>query len=562
MNTVPTGTSAPPATNRVTEGLRASQAFPVRTRKSESNLTDINVTLWARLLEGYEDKEFVVAGLTSGFGLGYQGNEECTEARNARSVALNPGAAKAKIDAELSLGRLAGPFPAPPFGSFKCSPLSLREKSTPGRYRLLHDLSFPYNEHSVNGNIPDEWAKVSYSTVKDAVDVIISLPSAVVAKADLKDAYRQIPISPDSYWLVCFSLEGSFYYDRRLPMGARSSCFIFERLTDSLVFILKNTFKVKHVVKLLDDFLFIGESFPECEAALNAFELLCEKLRLPLAKEKTIRPCTQVTFLGVELDTQKNEARLPLDKLTAYAGEARVMRSRQSCSQRELKSLIGRLQFATCIIQGGRCFLRRLHDQLFGPYKPNKRVWISSSMKEDLRVWETFLRNYNGRALLSYSARNVPASISISTDASLKGYGGHWGAKFVIGEFPANWKHLGIEALEMYAVLATFGAFAKSLRDRVVLLHCDNEALVHCLNKLTSKNKNVMSFLRPFVILLMSNNISLRCIHIRSEDNSVSDSLSRLQIARSRILLPTLARSPTRVPDALLPKNWIGSSPH
>ena len=182
-------------------------------------------------------------------------------------------------------------------------------------------------------------------------------------------------------------------------------------------------------------------------------------------------------------------------------------------------------------------------------------------MKEDLRVWDTFLRNYNGRALLSYSPRLTPASISIATDASLKGYGGHWGAKFIMGEFPAAWKHLGIEALEMYAVLATLGTFAGNLRNRVVLLHCDNEALVHCLNKLTSKNKNVMSFLRPFVLLLMSYNISLRCIYVRSEDNSVSDSLSRLQIARSRTLVPTLDRSPTRVPDALLPKNWTASSP-
>ena len=80
-------------------------------------------------------------------------------------------------------------------------------------------------------------------------------------------------------------------------------------------------FKISNVVKLLDDFLFIGSSVLECEAALSAFELLCEKLRLPLAMEKTIRPRARVTFLGVELDTQQNEARLPLIKLEAYIGE-------------------------------------------------------------------------------------------------------------------------------------------------------------------------------------------------------------------------------------------------
>ena len=191
-------------------------------------------------------------------------------------------------------------------------------------------------------------------------------------------------------------------------------------------------------MKLLEDFLFIGCSYSECEAALRAFELLCEKLRLPLVKEKTIRPCKKVSFLGVELDTQQNEARLPLDKLEAYAGEVRSMRERRSCSQRELKSLIGRLQFATCVVQGGRCFIRRLHDKLRGPYKPNRRVWISSAMKQDLRIWETFLRNFNGKALLNFSPRLPPASVSIATDASLIGYGGHWGAKFITGQVPPS----------------------------------------------------------------------------------------------------------------------------
>ena len=63
--------------------------------------------------------------------------------------------------------------------------------------------------------------------------------------------------------------------------------------------------------------------------------------------------------------------------------------------------------------------------------------------------------------MLRYSKEVCPVSVTIATDASLAGYGGHWGAKFITGEFPANWGFLNIEALEMYAVLALLGTFAE-----------------------------------------------------------------------------------------------------
>ena len=146
--------------------------------------------------------------MSEGFDLGYEGNSVCTLAKNAKSVLANPEAAREKVESELRQDRLAGPFSSPPFEVYKCTPLSLREKSSPGKFRLLHDLSFPYNEHSVNGNIPDEKARLAYATVKT---LATSSPACnpFKAKADLKEAYHQIPISRSSIWLVCFSQKGS-----------------------------------------------------------------------------------------------------------------------------------------------------------------------------------------------------------------------------------------------------------------------------------------------------------------------------------------------------------------
>ena len=95
---------------------------------------------------------------------------------------------------------MAGPFPSPPFHPFHTSPLNIREKKTHGRYRLIHDLSFPYNDNSINHNIPDNSKKVKYATVNDAIELLLAQPhGAFSCKTDIADAFRLIPISPNDY---------------------------------------------------------------------------------------------------------------------------------------------------------------------------------------------------------------------------------------------------------------------------------------------------------------------------------------------------------------------------
>ena len=66
----------------------------------------------------------------------------------------------------------------------------------------------------------------------------------------------------------------------------------------------------------LDDFLFIGEpESRECADALRTAEEVCAWLGIPLAWEKLEGPACVLGFLGVELDTNRMELRLPREKL-------------------------------------------------------------------------------------------------------------------------------------------------------------------------------------------------------------------------------------------------------
>lgn len=101
-----------------------------------------------------------------------------------------------KLHNEIKLGRIAGPFVSQPFSAVQISPLSLHEKKVKGNYRLLHNLSFPYDNTSINSNIPEEAKTVRYSSIRNAIHTLLHLPThARTAKTDIEDAYRLIPVT-------------------------------------------------------------------------------------------------------------------------------------------------------------------------------------------------------------------------------------------------------------------------------------------------------------------------------------------------------------------------------
>ena len=109
-------------------------------------------------------------------------------------------------------------------------------------------------------------------------------------------------------------------------------------------------------------------------------------------------------------------------------------------------------------------------------------------------------------------------------------FGGFWVQQCIAGCFPQSWQGLDIQALELYPILALVGTFAEQMQDSVVAVWCDNLPLVHCINKLSSKNKSVMLLMRPLVLYLLSHNITLRAAYLSSKDNSFCDTLSRKQV--------------------------------
>ena len=58
--------------------------------------------------------------------------------------------------------------------------------------------------------------------------------SALLAKVNLKHAFRLCPARHQAWPLLCYSWRGQFYFDLRLPFGTRLSPALFNRIADGI----------------------------------------------------------------------------------------------------------------------------------------------------------------------------------------------------------------------------------------------------------------------------------------------------------------------------------------
>ena len=70
-------------------------------------------------------------------------------------------------------------------------------KGKSGKWRLIIDLSSPVGR-SVNDGIDPEWCSMKYISVDDAAEAIRQMGrGAFLAKVDIKQAYRMVPVHRD-----------------------------------------------------------------------------------------------------------------------------------------------------------------------------------------------------------------------------------------------------------------------------------------------------------------------------------------------------------------------------
>ena len=121
-------------------------------------------------------------------------------------------------------------------------------------------------------------------------------------------------------------------------------------------------------------------SHDKCKADLSNFFSMCEFLGVPIAHEKTLGPHTTLQFAGIELDSLRQEVRLPSEKIHKCRTLLHQFAQKRSVTLRELQSLIGLLNFCCSVVTPGRTFLRRLRDLTAGVTLPHHYIRLNTEL--------------------------------------------------------------------------------------------------------------------------------------------------------------------------------------
>ena len=329
--------------------------------------------------------------------MGYRGSHGPRPASNLRSALARPVVIQAYLDAECSAGHTAGPFPSPPLPDFVVNPLGAVPKKS-GKWRLIMYLSHPPGT-SVNDGIDNSVFPLRYSTVFEAMDVVMQLgQGAMMAKIDIKSAFRLCPVHLSDHHLLGMKWTGQFFFDRVLPFGLRSAPFIFNCLAEAIEWTARQG-GVTQVLHYLDDFFVAGApGSDQCTRHLHTLTSLCDHLRVPLAVEKREGPTTCLEYLGILLDSEALEARLPQDKLDDIYQTLRCWSTRTRCRKQELLSLIGTLSFAAKVVPAGRTFLRRMINTSSSVQGLQDTIGLTEAFRLDLAWWQALATPWNGRS--------------------------------------------------------------------------------------------------------------------------------------------------------------------
>ena len=476
--------------------------------------------------------------------------------KNLLSALKQPEVVDTLIQTELDNDFLQGPFDHPPFQKFRVSPIGIAEGKYSGKKRLIVDLSSPHDDQkheSINSLIDKDMCSLSYVKIDDAIKAIKNQgKGAILCKTDISNAFKLLPIKPEQMPFFMIKWRESYYVYTRLVFGCRSSPKIFDNLSQAICWIAENNYGVSIIFHLLDDFLTVQSPDSDGYRTMALLTHIFGKIQVPLSKSKTVGPTSVLEYLGIVLDSERMEARLPRDKIQRIIEFITKLLNRKSCTKRELLQLLGHFNFASRVIAPGRSFVSYLINISTSAKKLHHYIHLSKACKEDLLMWLHFLEKWNGISMFYEDKYCTSEAMKLFTDASSKlGFSAYFNGQWFCESWPNNMgDNVSMAFRELYPIVAAAVLWGEQWKCKQIIFLCDNEATVNILNKGRSKCLLIMKLMRNMTWIAVKNNFTFKARHIFGKSNIVADALSRFQMERFRKAAPSANQYPEKCPPA------------
>ena len=289
------------------------------------------------------------------------------------------------------------------------------------------------------------------------------------------------------------------------------------------------------LVIYMDDMLIMARSIQLLREHIYQILYLLENLGFIINNKKSLLSPTQVIeLLGMIVNSQTMEITLPGQKIKTIRLEARQILNDPQPTAQGISKLLGKLNATTSALQMAPLFCRSIQTCLKHALAPNPLnyqaiVHLSAQAVEDLKWWEQHLLQWNGRSLIS-----PPTTLTISTDASLQGWGAVCNGKKTRGSWSHQERLLHINCLELLAATLGIQTFSKDKSGIMILLKMDNTTAVAYINRRGGTVSPALSDLaRDLWLWCTKRNITVQAQHLPDSMNSMADIESRAHPDRS-----------------------------
>ena len=270
-------------------------------------------------------------------------------------------------------------------------------------------------------------------------------------------------------------------------------------------------------------------------------------MHVPVMAEKVEGVSTVLMFLGLELDTDVLEIRLPEDKrerlhrlVTDTVASARLLKC-------ELASLLGHLPYAARALPAGRTFLRRLHnlDRATASIAPYETIRLVSTAVQDLEWWANNLGDRSGKSFFVLEKWKPAPDLKLQTRASgAYGYGAYFDGRWLHGQCKPSQQNYDITYKELFAIVVVCATCWQQGSQQRRKFQCNNQAVGICIKLGTCRSPQVMHLIRSLYWLCVRSNFLVRATHMAETSNDIADALSRGALHEFRRRAPMAAKVP------------------
>ena len=161
----------------------------------------------------------------------------------------------------------------------------------------------------------------------------------MIYKVDISRAFRHVKIDPADYYLLGLKPD-NYYLEICLPFGFRHGSSIFQRLSDAIRFMM--TSRSHKITNYIDNLIGFG-ALSQAHESYKTLVSILHELGFQISLKKLVTPTTHATCLGVEVDTVNFTLAVPQDKLAEICRTCELWAHKNTCSKRDLQSLLGQL---------------------------------------------------------------------------------------------------------------------------------------------------------------------------------------------------------------------------